>query len=68
MQGWTLNITKASVDLIRDMRNYTWEKDRDGNVTSIPIHDYSHGPDALRYALFSEFAGSGGNYTIGFNR
>lgn len=64
LQGWKLNITKASVDVIRDMRNYTWEKDRDGNVTNTPIHTFSHAPDSIRYALYSEFAGSGGNYSF----
>ena len=66
LQGWTLYITKASVDIIRDMRNYTWEKDRDGNITSTHIHTFSHGPDSLRYALFSEFAGNTGTYNISF--
>lgn len=66
LQGWTLYITKASVDIIRDMRNYCWEKDADGNVTNTPIHTFSHGPDSLRYALFSEFAGNTGTYNISF--
>lgn len=66
LQGWTLKITKASVDLIKDMRNYCWEKDADGNITNVPIHAWSHGPDSLRYALFSEFAGNTGQYNISF--
>lgn len=66
LQGWTLYITKASVDLIKDMRNYCWEKDADGNITNVPIHAWSHGPDSLRYALFSEFAGNTGQYNISF--
>lgn len=68
VQGWKLYVTKDSVDLVKAMRNYVWEKDADGNDTEVPVHKWSHGPDALRYALFSEFAGQGGNYTIGFNR
>ena len=69
MQGWRLNVTKDSVNLIRDLRNYCWEKDRDGEVTSTPIHEWSHGPDAMRYALFSEFASNAGygTYSITFN-
>ena len=66
LQGWTLNITKGSVDLIKDMRNYCWEKDADGNITNVPIHAWSHGPDSVRYALFSEFAGNTGQYNISF--
>ena len=61
-------VTKDSVDLVKAMRNYVWEKDADGNDTEVPVHKWSHGPDALRYALFSEFAGQGGNYTVSFNR
>ena len=70
MQGWKLRVTKRSLNLIKELRNYCYEKDRDGNLTDTPIHDWSHGPDAMRYALFSEFAGNEntGNYTIGFNR
>lgn len=56
MQGWRLCITKTSLNVIRDLRNYCFEKDRDGNLTAFPIHDWSHGPDAIRYALYSEFA------------
>lgn len=69
MQGWRLCVTKDSLDLIKDLRNYCFEKDRDGNLTDHPIHEWSHGPDAMRYALYSQFAGrNSGDYTIGFNR
>ena len=70
MQGWKLRVTKRSLNLIKDLRNYAWEKDVDGNFTGFPIHDWSHGPDATRYALYSEFAGNegAGQYVIGFNR
>lgn len=67
MQGWRLFVTKDSLDLIKDLRNYCFEKDKDGNLTDYPIHEWSHGPDALRYALYTQFAGKNtGNYTIGF--
>ena len=70
MQGWRLKVTKSSLDLIHELRNYTWAKDRDGNVTGSPIDAFNHAADAMRYALFSELAGkeTAGNYTIGFNR
>ena len=70
LQGWRLYVTKQSVETIKDLRNYCWEKDANNEPTDYPIHEFSHSPDALRYALFSEFGGreSSGNYTIGFNR
>ena len=64
LQGWRLFVTKDSIDVIRELRNYTWEKDKDGNITSTPTHEFSHSADAIRYALFSEFAGRKGNYCI----
>jgi phage terminase large subunit len=67
MQGWDLRITKSSVNLIKEMRNYTWAKDRDGNSTNTPIDMWNHGADAMRYALYSEFGDSAsGQYVIGF--
>lgn len=68
MQGWRLCITKASTNLIKEARNYTWAKDRDGNLTNEPIDAWNHAMDAMRYALYSECAGTGGTYAISFNR
>ena len=68
MQGWQLFVTKRSLNLIRELRNYTWAKDRDGKLTDQPIDVFNHALDAMRYALFSELAGNegAGQYVIGF--
>lgn len=68
MQGWQLKVTKRSLDLIKELRNYSWAKDRDGNMTDQPIDVFNHALDAMRYALFSELAGNEGkgSYVIGF--
>ena len=70
MQGWKLYVTKRSLNLIRELRNYTWEKDRDGKLTDRPIDTFNHALDAMRYALFSELAGNegSGHYVLGFSR
>ena len=70
VQGWKLFITKDSLDVIKAVRNYVWEKDADGNDTEVPVHKWSHGPDAIRYALYSEFAGkeNSGQYNISVKR
>ena len=67
MRGWTLRVTKSSVNLIKELRNYTWDKDRDGNPVNYPIDIYNHALDALRYAVWSKFGKRGGgayNITI----
>ena len=42
MQGWKFYVTKDSLNLIRELRNYTWAKDRDGNTLNYPIDDFNH--------------------------
>jgi len=68
MQGWQIYVTKRSLNLIRELRNYTWAKDRDGKLTDQPVDVFNHALDAMRYALFSELAGNerAGQYVIGF--
>ena len=70
MQGWKLFVTKRSLNVIRELRNYTWAKDRDGRLTDQPVDVFNHALDAMRYALYSEIAGNenAGNYVLGFNR
>lgn len=60
MQGWAIHVTKTSLNLINELRNYAWEKDRDGNPTNTPIDKYNHLLDALRYATYTRFAEKAG--------
>ena len=70
MQGWKFFVTKDSVNLIRELRNYTWAQDRDGNALTYPIDNLNHALDAVRYALWTRYAQRGhyGKYNISFNR
>ena len=69
MQGWSLRVTKDSLNMIQELRNYTWMKDRDGTPLNYPIDKFNHALDALRYAMFSHFGqdAGAGQYTITFN-
>lgn len=60
MQGWKLMVTKDSLNLINELRNYTWEKDRDGNSLNYPIDKFNHLLDALRYALWTKYGKKAG--------
>lgn len=73
LQGWTLKVTKRSLNWIKEARNYTWAKDRDGRLLDVPIDGWDHLLDATRYALYSEFAGNTapGQYAVsvgGYNK
>lgn len=42
MQGWKLCPTKRSLNWIREARNYTWAKDRNGVLTGFPVEAWDH--------------------------
>lgn len=53
VQSQKISLTKRSLDFIKEYRNYTWITDKDGKLTNEPDHLFSHGPDAIRYAIAS---------------
>ena len=53
VQGQRISVTKRSVNIIREYRNYLWETDKNGNILNIPEHQFSHSMDAGRYAMAS---------------
>lgn len=69
MQGWKFFVTKDSINLINELRNYTWEKDMDGRPTCQPIDKFNHCLDALRYGLYTRFGRDAGygHYAISHN-
>ena len=46
-----LFVTKRSVNLIKELRNYSWVVDKNGQATNKPIDSHNHCIDALRYSL-----------------
>lgn len=53
VQAQQVSITKSSVNLIKEYRNYLWQVDKDGRILNIPEHTWSHGMDAVRYGMGS---------------
>ena len=53
LQAFKLNVTKASINLIKELRNYKWVTDNDGKHTSQPIDTYNHAIDAIRYVALN---------------
>lgn len=53
IQDKKIMVTKRSVNLIREYRNYFWRKDREGKTLNTPVDDFNHLMDALRYAVSS---------------
>ena len=65
LKDYKINITKDSVNLIKELRGYVWERDKEGNSTKTPIDFNNHGIDALRYVALNKLRKSGEfNYSL----
>lgn len=53
VQAQSISVTKRSVNIIKEYRNYLWETDKDGRIINEPEHLWSHSMDATRYAMNS---------------
>ena len=53
VQGQRVSVTKRSVNLIKEYRNYLWKTAKDGRVIDVPEGGFDHCMDALRYAMES---------------
>lgn len=51
MKRFKIRATKRSLNLIRELRNYTWECDKEGNATNKPVDKFNHAIDAARYIV-----------------
>jgi phage terminase large subunit len=65
VKRFNLHVTKDSVNLIKELRSYTWATDKDGKDTGVPIDSYNHACDALRYVALNKLAVSNsGKYVV----
>jgi phage terminase large subunit len=53
VQDQRIFVTKRSVNVLKEYRNYLWETDRDGRVLNTPEHQWSHSMDSIRYGMTS---------------
>lgn len=52
IKGYKLKVTKRSLNIIRELRGYTWQKDKNGELLNEPIGVQDHSMDAFRYGVF----------------
>lgn len=53
VQDQIISVTKRSTNIIKESRNYLWEKDNDDKPTGQPIAIWNHALDAIRYGMGS---------------
>ena len=49
LQQRDILVTKQSTNLIKELRNYSWDTDKTGKKLNRPIDDFNHAIDAMRY-------------------
>ena len=59
-----LNITKTSLNLIKELRGYQWQTDKNGAILPKPIDFNNHSIDALRYVALNILTQNRGEYLI----
>jgi len=56
MKRYRINITRDSLNMIKEFRNYKWKEDKNGIIQNEPIGLFNHTIDAVRYALYDKLA------------
>jgi len=51
VQNQKISVTKRSVNIIKEFRNYMWMTDRDGRIINVPMDAWNHAMDAIRYGM-----------------
>jgi phage terminase large subunit len=51
IQNLRISVTARSINLIKEYKNYMFDRDKDGRLLNEPIEVNDHGMDAIRYAL-----------------
>jgi PBSX family phage terminase large subunit len=49
-------VTPRSNNLIKEMQNYKWVEDKNGNLLNKPIDAFNHAIDAVRYATYNKLS------------
>lgn len=57
IQGYTIYVHPRCVNFLTEIGNYTWNTDKNGNKLNVPIDDFNHLMDAMRYGLEDSLRG-----------
>lgn len=51
IQNYQIVVHPRCTEFRKEIENYCWGKDKDGKLTDKPDHEFSHGPDSMRYGV-----------------
>ena len=58
IRRYKLHATERSFNLIKELRNYKYIEDKNGNITNNPVDNFNHALDALRYSVVNKISKS----------
>ena len=65
MRRYKINITKNSINTIKEFRNYKWKQDKNGQTLPVPVDAFNHSVDAVRYLCLNKLMTSNsGTYYV----
>ena len=65
LKGYAINVHSSSSNLIKELEQYKWKVNKNGDSLNVPIDQYNHAIDALRYLIMHKFSKKGyGTYTV----
>jgi len=65
LKGYAINVHSSSKHLIKELEQYKWKVNKNGDSLNVPIDEYNHAIDALRYLIMHKFSKKGyGTYTV----
>lgn len=56
LRRFELCVTEDSINLIKEMRNYKYIEDKNGDLTNKPLDAWNHACDALRYSVIDKLS------------
>jgi len=54
LKRYKLNVVKSSVNITKELQNYKWVTDKNGNTLNQPVDNFNHGMDAIRYVALNK--------------
>ena len=64
IQNQKIEITRRSVEMLREYNEYLWQTDKNGRIINEPSPVFNHAMDALRYAISGYFSNLPGTYFV----
>jgi phage terminase large subunit len=58
IRRYRLHVTESSYNMIKELRNYKFIEDKNGQITNKPVNNFNHALDALRYSVVNKISNS----------